>query len=296
MKKKLNFGNIALKTLMSIMGVTVLSIGATFLRGGNVGLDPFTAINTGISNKLGLGLGVYQLSVNFVIFLLILWLDRKKIGIGTFVNMILVGFEIQFFTQVYEQLFPEKITFLVIVADTVIGLLLFTLGSSLYMGPKLGVAPYDAIAPIFSERLKSSYKITRIIQDVLFMVGALIMGGPVGFATIIVAFFTGPLITWWNEHVSDPLVAFIDHLTRPDTRNKVTVLLSAMGRRTYESVARTYEATEVMQARLGRYSNSDLKTQQKIARRNLANSKQTYENCLAQYKMIEEELNKRKNQ
>lgn len=296
MKKKLNFGNIALKTLMSIMGVTVLSIGATFLRGGNVGLDPFTAINTGISNKLGLGLGVYQLAVNFVIFLLILWLDRKKIGIGTFVNMILVGFEIQFFTQVYEQLFPEKITFLVIVADTVIGLLLFTLGSSLYMGPKLGVAPYDAIAPIFSERLKSSYKITRIIQDVLFMVGALIMGGPVGFATIIVAFFTGPLITWWNEHVSDPLVAFIDHLTRPDIRNKVTVLLSAMGRRTYESVARTYEATEVMQARLGRYSNSDLKTQQKIARRNLANSKQTYENCLAQYKMIEEELNKRKNQ
>lgn len=53
---------------MSIVGVTVLSIGATFLRGGKVGLDPFTAINTGISNKLGLGLGVYQLAVNFVIF------------------------------------------------------------------------------------------------------------------------------------------------------------------------------------------------------------------------------------
>ncbi|EFH29977.1 hypothetical protein HMPREF0526_10130 [Lactobacillus jensenii JV-V16] len=78
MKKKLNFGNIVLKTLMSIVGVTVLSIGATFLRGGKVGLDPFTAINTGISNKLGLGLGVYQLAVNFVIFLLILWLDRQK--------------------------------------------------------------------------------------------------------------------------------------------------------------------------------------------------------------------------
>lgn len=139
MKEKLNFGNLALKTLMSIVGVTILSIGATFLRGGNVGLDPFTAINTGISNKLGLGLGIFQLSVNFVIFLLILWLDRKKIGIGTFVNMIMVGFEIQFFTQIYNQLFPEKITFLVIVADTVIGLLLFTLGSSLYMGPKLGV-------------------------------------------------------------------------------------------------------------------------------------------------------------
>ena len=31
------------------------------------GLDPFTAVNTGISNKLGIGLGVYQLAVNLVI-------------------------------------------------------------------------------------------------------------------------------------------------------------------------------------------------------------------------------------
>ena len=74
---------------MSFIGVAILSMGTTFSRGG---LDPFTAMNTGISNKLGIGLGVYQLAVNLVIFIFILWLDRKQIGIGTILNMVLVGF------------------------------------------------------------------------------------------------------------------------------------------------------------------------------------------------------------
>lgn len=150
MKKKINGANIAYKTLMSFIGVAILSMGTTFLRGGNVGLDPFTAVNTGISNKLGIGLGVYQLALNLVIFIFILWLDRKQIGIGTILNMVLVGFEIQWFTTIYHQLFGYRTTFLIVAADTLIVLILFTLGASLYMAPDLGAAPYDAIAPIIT--------------------------------------------------------------------------------------------------------------------------------------------------
>lgn len=139
------------------------------------GLDPFTAVNTGISNKLGIGLGVYQLAVNLVIFIFILWLDRKQIGIGTILNMVLVGFEIQWFTTIYHQLFGYRTTFLIVAADTLIGLILFTLGASLYMAPDLGAAPYDAIAPIITQRTKLSYRTARITQDVLFMVAAVML-------------------------------------------------------------------------------------------------------------------------
>ena len=130
-----------------------------------------------------------------VIFIFILWLDRKPIGVGTILNMVLVGFEIQWFTTIYHQLFGYRTTFLIVAADTLIGLILFTLGTSLYVAPDLGAAPYDAIAPIITQRTKLSYRTARITQDVLFMVAAVIAGGPVGFGTIIVAFFTGPLIS-----------------------------------------------------------------------------------------------------
>ncbi len=83
-------------------------------------------------------------------FIFILWLDRKQIDIETILNMVLVGFEIQWFTTIYHQLFGYRTTFLIVAADTLIGLILFTLGASLYMAPDLGAAPYDAIAPIIT--------------------------------------------------------------------------------------------------------------------------------------------------
>lgn len=128
------------------------------------GLDPFTA-------------------VNLVIFIFILWLDRKQIGIGTILNMVLVGFEIQWFTTIYHQLFGYRTTFLIVAADTLIGLILFTLGASLYMAPDLGAAPYDAIAPIITQRTKLSYRTARITQDVLFMVAAVMLLSHIGKRT-----------------------------------------------------------------------------------------------------------------
>lgn len=79
------------------------------------GLDPFTA-------------------VNLVIFIFILWLDRKQIGIGTILNMVLVGFEIQWFTTIYHQLFGYRTTFLIVAADTLIGLILFLHGTGPWCG------------------------------------------------------------------------------------------------------------------------------------------------------------------
>lgn len=296
MKKSRSWTNILLRTLVSFIGVTVLSLGTTFLRGGNVGLDPFTAVNTGISNHLGIGLGVYQLAVNFVIFLFIIWLDRKQIGIGTILNMVLVGFEIQWFTEIYHDLFGYHTSFLIIVADTLIGLILFTMGASLYMAPDLGAAPYDAIAPIITKKTKLTYRVARVIQDILFMVAAFLVGGPVGFGTIIVAFFTGPLISWWNDHLSDPMVKTINEATLPREQrqqNTATALLSHIGKRTYNTVKNAFFTTEALKNDIQNAKVSDLRTQLKIVRRNMMNSKEMYDSFVEQYDMIEAELKKR---
>ena len=43
------------------------------------------------------------------------------------------------------------------------------------MAPDLGAAPYDAIAPIITQRTKLSYRTARITQEVLFMVAAVML-------------------------------------------------------------------------------------------------------------------------
>ncbi|HAT55938.1 MAG TPA: membrane protein [Lactobacillus sp.] len=285
--------SVTMKTLMSFFGIAILSLGTTFLREGQVGLDPFTALNTGMAAKFGLSLGTYQLAANLVIFVFIIILDRKKIGIGTVLNMVLVGYEIQWFSSIYKTLLPGSVNLFSIIADAIVGLLLFTLGASLYMTADLGVAPYDAIAPIASDRLHIQYRIVRIIQDVLFMLAAVLAGGPVGIATIIVAFFTGPLITYWNTHVSQHAVTSINRFsTQPNIKGVGTEIVE-LGRVSYSAVSHAYKMTVHTQQRLSGYSNAELTGRLNATKTNLDNAKQIYDNMSAQYEMLKNEAQRR---
>lgn len=292
--RKFSVSNLVWRTLMSFIGITILSLGTAFLRGGNVGLDPFTAVNTGMSNHLHLSLGVYQLAINLLIFIFIIIMDRKKIGIGTVLNMVLVGFEIQWFSALYTSIFGSRLNIIVIISNLIIGLLLFTLGTSMYMGADLGVAPYDAIAPILSDRFHTQYRTIRIAQEVLFMIAGFLVGGPVGVGTVIVAFFTGPLITYWDRHVSQPMRRTIDNLQGDNTSGtQIGNLLTSFGKSSYNLVTRSYELTNLMQRRLSQYSPKDLQDQLKITQRNMKIAQASYESSQHRYNMLREEILRR---
>ena len=71
----------------ALVGIAVLSLGSAVLRVGQVGVDPYTAANIGISNTLGIDLGTYQLISNAVLFIPMLLWGRQYIGIGSIMNM-----------------------------------------------------------------------------------------------------------------------------------------------------------------------------------------------------------------
>lgn len=128
------------------------------------------------------------------------------------------------------------------------------------------------------------------------MVAAVIAGGPVGFGTIIVAFFTGPLISWWNDHISNPMVKTINDATKPKEerdQNSAVLLLSHIGKRTYNTIYNALQTTETMRNHLNQYSTSELRSQLKIVHRNMANSKEMYDSFVEQEKLLQDELNKR---
>lgn len=195
-----------IRSLFALAGVAILAFGAATLRVGKVGLDPYTAANIGISETLHLSLGVYQLGVNIVILIFVFIFGRKYIGIGTIINMVLTGFFIDFFTWIYSDLFSIKLTLISQAVLLILGVVIFTFGASFYMSAKLGNAPYDAVAPIIVDRTKSKYRLIRVIQDISFVVLAFVLGGPVGVGTVINAFFTGPLIEFWNKKVCEPMI------------------------------------------------------------------------------------------
>lgn len=194
------------KALMSLIGISLISFGTALSQTMNMGLDPFTAINAGASELLGFTLGNYQLFVNAAILAIILFFDRKIIGWGTIFNLVLVGYMIEFFISMLESFIdPTQFAFIVQLLITVVAILIFTFGVALYMDADLGVSPYDAIAPVITDRVSASYKTVRMIQDIVVVITAWILGGPVGVSTFITGFLAGPLIDFFSNRFTSKL-------------------------------------------------------------------------------------------
>lgn len=285
---------LALKTLVSFAGVAILSLGAMLCKVGNVGLDPFTALNLGVSGRIGLSLGIYQLLSNCFIILVVFLLDRKKIGIGTIINMVCAGFLIDWFSVAYHLFFHYQPTLLTGIINGILGLLLFTLGTSLYMGASLGVAPYDALAPIASKRLHIKYKFCRIVQDISFMAAALFVGGPIGLATLIISFFAGPLITFWTHVVTEKMMDHLISFSQNPSGKRIGQGLDHAGKYTYHLVKAGYDQTVLTQEKLSQYTDEELAQKVMLAKETIDETNHILEHNVLRYGLLKREARRRK--
>lgn len=287
---------LTMRTVVSLIGVILVAIGATFLKEGLVGLDPFTATNIGLAKILHMGLGPVQLGFNIIIFLIVLLLDRHQIGIGTFLNMILVGFGIQFFSNLYQNfLINGKPNIPIIIIDAITGLLIFTLGTSLYMEASLGVAPYDALAPIIVKKTHLKYQWVRSIQDLAFMIVGYLVHGDVGFMTVIVAFFAGPLINFWNVHVSEKVVNHADSFSQNKKRaRRVGIGTVNIGKLAFSLVRQAYNRTNDMQRNMSSYTDNELDNMMHDTKSKMHINNLVHSNLENRYNNIQKEVVKRR--
>lgn len=196
-----------LGSLVSIIGITFISFGAALSESMNMGLDPFTAINRGASSLLGFSLGNFQLGVNLVILAIVFFMKKSLIGWGTIYNMVLVGYQVEFFNNLFGNFFTvEEMSLVIRIIITIAAIAIFAFGVAIYMDTELGVSPYDAITPLINDRTGWSYTPVRVAQDLVIVAGAYFLEGPVGIATIITGFFAGPLISFFSEKVSQPII------------------------------------------------------------------------------------------
>lgn len=191
--------------LWTIVGVFLLGFGGAMLRLSGLGTDPFTCINIGISRVAGILYGTSTIIFNIILFIpMILWY-KKGIGIGMLINMITLGYISDFCVYMWGEIgittselaynFSLQFVFLII------GVLIFCLGVAFYIEADLGIAPYDALGQIIEMKTKKCIKfaVNRIFTDVLCVAIGFSLGSTVGIATIITAFFTGPVVQFYRN-------------------------------------------------------------------------------------------------
>lgn len=193
--------------IMMCIGVALIGVGVALLRLSGLGTDPFSCMNIGVSNHLPISYGTYQLFVNIVLFVPMAFFYRMGLGLGTIVNMVGVAYVADFmmwllhFVNVTEQTVAP--VFWMRIFLLMAGICVLCFGVAFYMECNLGIAPYDALGPMIEKYTKGKlkFKWARIITDVICVTIGYFTGAVVGIATVVTAFFTGPLVSFFREKV-----------------------------------------------------------------------------------------------
>lgn len=186
------------RMIMMLIGVCVQALGLSILIRLNFGTDPCSTLTQGVINHVPISFGTAQLLCHLVTFFFVIRYDLSKIGFGTIGNMVFLGYIADFFGWVWDRTIPVQI-FESMPSRAILlvpALAFLILGAATYMTAGLGASPYDALPFIIANHTRFTFKQVRMIWDICFMTGGLILGGDVGIVTIAVAFFAGPVITW----------------------------------------------------------------------------------------------------
>ena len=187
------------RTLAVCLANITMGFCLTWLLHVNLGSDPCSSMNAGISSHLPISYGTWSLLLNLVLFLIVLVRDRSLLGVGTIANMVLCGYSVDFFTWMVDRTIPQSFfqSWGVRIGICIPSLILFILAAAVYMSLDMGVAPYDAMPSIITQmQTKLSFRAVRTLWDLSVLLIGIAAGAVFGPVTVLMAFTLGSAIAW----------------------------------------------------------------------------------------------------
>jgi uncharacterized membrane protein YczE len=184
-----------------VVGLAFFGFGITLFVKAKLGLGPWDVFHGGLANKLGLPIG---LVVNLVgVAILPLWIPLKeRVGLGTVLNTLEIGLVLDLTSPLLKS--PSNLV--VRWVFVIVGLLIISAGSGLYIGSGLGAGPRDGVM-MGLRRFGLSVRTARTLIEVATMALGYLLGGKLGFATIVFMVGIGPLVQIALRYLSLPALA-----------------------------------------------------------------------------------------
>lgn len=197
-------GELRRRLIMTFVGIVVCAVSGGIMKRAGFGGDPFQMFCNGLDNVLPIDFGTIHVLTSVIMLAAIFKLDRHFIGVATVFNLFLTGYIVDFTYRGLGILFPEPGMALRI-GMLAVSLVMMCFSASLYFTSDMGVSTYDFVALYISKiQKKVPFRFVRISTDSICVIAGLIMGCVPGVGTLITACFMGPLVSWFDDHVSKP--------------------------------------------------------------------------------------------
>lgn len=164
---------------------------ACMLRSG-VGLGPWDVFHEGVATRTPLSVGMVIVATGLVLLLFAAAFARVRPGLGSVLNMLVVGPWVDVFLG--STLVPRPETWPGAAALFGAGLVLNGLATGLYLSAGLGAGPRDGFALGMARVLGTTVARARTLIELTVLAAGWLLGGTVGAGTLVFAVTIGPLM------------------------------------------------------------------------------------------------------
>ena len=204
------------RIFMTVAGVLISGFSVGIFNLALFGMDPFQVFAHGIWMHTPMGYGTFYTIINLLMLIGIFFIDKSKIGLGTMINIFLLGYVVQFSSWMFNVLIPGPSLVIRSIA-LIIGIVIICFGSAMYFTGDMGVSTYDAVALIMEEKKVAKFQYCRMGTDLICTLTGFFLGATVGIGTVITALFMWPIIAFFNKKVAIPfrygknIPAYLEH-------------------------------------------------------------------------------------
>lgn len=186
---KINGRPYGLRILYAALGLFIFAFGVYLTIQANVGLAPWDAFSMGVSYHVPLTYGDIVTLTGFVILAIDLLL-KEKIGLGSILDVCIVGKSVDLFT--WLDIVPQLHNIWIGIPVLLAGLAIEAFAMGIYMAQGLSCGPRDALLVAMGKRLKKfPIGAVKMIIDGFAVAIGFILEAKVGIGTVVAVFGMG---------------------------------------------------------------------------------------------------------
>ncbi|MFF1820918.1 YitT family protein [Kribbella sp. NPDC058245] len=189
--QQLKAGHLPRRLVQLYVGLVLYGASMGLMVQGNLGLDPWDVLHSGIIKHIPLSFGTVVIVMSFVV--LLAWIPlRQWPGLGTISNAIVIGLATDLTLSTVDR--PDALWLRIVFM--LAGVVVNALAGALYIGAQFGPGPRDGLMTGLVRRTGWSIRLVRTSIEIAVVAIGFALGGVIGFGTIIYALSIGPLLHW----------------------------------------------------------------------------------------------------
>ncbi|HVK02050.1 MAG TPA: hypothetical protein VM490_01110 [Armatimonadaceae bacterium] len=174
------------------VGLLIYGVGLAAMINANVGLAPWDAFHVGLARHVPwLTVGLASILAGLVCQVCALLFLKMPIGVGSVLNMILIGL----YMDLFRGALPHPQEALTAWAWFVGGILMSGLATGTYIASHFGAGPRDSVVLGLANRTGRSVKSLRTVMELSVLALGWLMGAKVGWGTLVFALTFGPAMS-----------------------------------------------------------------------------------------------------